>query len=858
MAVSQRSARDPSATGLARAAGRAAAVGVGVASGVAVAADAPAATGLAPATGSAPATGTGAASGVAGAAGPAAATGAVTVSGAAAATGAATGAAFASGAAEAAGAGPVAIAGAASGPAGTTGAGPASGAANAAGAAAGADAAAGAATGAVAVSGAAKPAGAAATAGAPPAAPVAVRDNGPHAGYPRVTAASRRLVNRFCERLDAAGEEYDDEARRNIVAAARWANARHSGQFRASGDPFIIHPLEVAAILVETRLDTATVVAALLHDVVEDTDSTLEEITDTFSKEVANLVQGVTKISIIKGQSHWARAAESIRKMLFAMVRDMRVILIKLADKLHNMRTLEALNPENRVRIARECMDIYCPLAGRLGLYRIRTELEDLAMKYLYPRVYEHLKEFVAATRAERDALLREITEQIDAAAQGRNLHLRVESRAKHFYSIYRKMKERGHAPDEIYDLLGVRIVCSSSGECYEILGLVHQLWLPIEGRFKDYIAMPKSNRYQSLHTTVMGPGGVTIEIQIRSNEMHETAENGIAAHWLYKSRRVGDTASMARELSIINKLRDWQGAQAASTDFLSEIKSELLRDSIYVFTPEGDIIELPRGSTPIDFAYHIHTEVGNHCMAAKANGSIVPLAAELKNTQVIQIITNTRACPHVGWLRTVKTTRARQKIRHWLTQENPDLIIQRNIVAKPARPAESRRARPEVRPEADARPDVDDAAWRVGLRDGNDAGLLIQLARCCRPKPSDEIVGYVSRGRGIIVHRARCANARNIRDFNERAVEVAWETPDPRQSYTFSVTAESDARLYSEIERIIHKDGGKLLSGKLDENAEATLTGRFTVEVNSRRDYGRVVKHLKSLDAVKSLHRVS
>ena len=446
---------------------------------------------------------------------------------------------------------------------------------------------------------------------------MAVRDNGPHAGYPRVTAASRRLVNRFCERLDAAGEEYDDEARRNIVAAARWANARHSGQFRASGDPFIIHPLEVAAILVETRLDTATVVAALLHDVVEDTDSTLEEITDTFSKEVANLVQGVTKISIINGQSHWARAAESIRKMLFAMVRDMRVILIKLADKLHNMRTLEALNPENRVRIARECMDIYCPLAGRLGLYRIRTELEDLAMKYLYPRVYEHLKEFVAATRAERDALLREITEQIDAAAQGRNLHLRVESRAKHFYSIYRKMKERGHAPDEIYDLLGVRIVCSSSGECYEILGLVHQLWLPIEGRFKDYIAMPKSNRYQSLHTTVMGPGGVTIEIQIRSNEMHETAENGIAAHWLYKSRRVGDTASMARELSIINKLRDWQGAQAASTDFLSEIKSELLRDSIYVFTPEGHIIELPRGSTPIDFAYHIHTEVGNHCMAA-------------------------------------------------------------------------------------------------------------------------------------------------------------------------------------------------------------------------------------------------
>ena len=691
-----------------------------------------------------------------------------------------------------------------------------------------------------------------------PAAPVAVRDSGPHAGYPRVTAASRRLVNRFCERLDAAGDDYDEQAREEIVAAARWSNARHSGQFRASGDPFIIHPLEVAATLVETRLDTATVVAALLHDVVEDTDSTLDEITATFGREVASLVQGVTKISIIKGQSHWARAAESIRKMLFAMVRDVRVILIKLADKLHNMRTLGALPEDNRVRIARECMDIYCPLAGRLGLYRIRTELEDLAMKYLHPRVYEHLKEFVAATRAERAAYLERVTEQLTAAAHGRGLHLRMESRAKHFYSIYQKMKERGHAADEIYDLLGVRIICSSASECYEMLGLVHQLWMPIEGRFKDYIAMPKSNRYQSLHTTVMGPGGTTMEIQIRSDQMHETAENGIAAHWLYKSQRNGDAATMTRDLSIINKLRDWQGAQAASTDFLSEIKRELLRDSIYVFTPKGDIIELPRGSTPIDFAYHIHTEVGNHCMAAKANGSIVPLSSELNNTQVIQIITSTRARPHLGWLRSVKTSRARQKIRHWLTQENPDLIIQRNIVAKPARPPERRRPRPAPPAESGARPDLDDAAWRVGLREGNDTGLLIRLAHCCRPKPSDAIVGYVSRGRGIIVHRARCANARNIRDFNERAVEVAWETPDPRQSYSFTVTAEPDARLYSEIERIIHKDGGKLLSGKLEENAEATLTGRFTVEVNSRRDYGRVVKHLKSLEAVKSLHRVS
>ena len=695
---------------------------------------------------------------------------------------------------------------------------------------------------------------------------VAIRDSGPHEGYPRVTQASRRLVNRFCDRLEAAAEEYDEDTRRQIVAAARWANARHSGQFRASGDPFIIHPLEVASILLETRLDTATLVAALLHDVVEDTGSTLEEITDAFGEEVAGLVQGVTKISIIKGQSHGARATESIRKMLFAMVRDVRVILIKLADKLHNMRTLEFHNAENRTRIARECMDIYCPLAGRLGLYRIRTELEDLAMKYLHPRAYEQLKEFVAATRAERDSYLRSITELLTVGAREAGVRLRVESRAKHFYSIYQKMKDRGHSAGEIHDLLGVRIICASTGECYEILGLVHRLWLPIEGRFKDYIAMPKSNRYQSLHTTVMGPRGTTIEIQIRSDQMHETAENGIAAHWLYKSRRTGDADALAGQLSIINKLRDWQGAQAASTDFLDEIKRELLRDSIYVFTPKGDIIELPRGSTPIDFAYHIHTEVGNHCMAAKANGSIVPLSGELKNTQVIQIITSTGARPHVGWLRSVKTSRARSKIRHWLTQENPDLIIQRNIVAQPARqpqaPSPPRRPR-----ETDDRPDeepssADEASWRVGLRDGNDAGLLIRLARCCRPSPADEIVGYVSRSQGITVHRASCANVRNARDFNERGVEVAWEVawemPAPLENYSFIVTAEPDARLYSEIEKIIHNDGGTLVSGHLDPDSQAHLTGRFTVAVKSKRDYGRVIKHLKSLEAVRSLHRES
>ena len=697
----------------------------------------------------------------------------------------------------------------------------------------------------------------------------AVRDRGPHADYPRVTQASRRLVNRFCDQLT----EYEDEARRRIVAAARWANARHSGQFRASGDPFIVHPLQVAAILVESRLDTATVVAALLHDVVEDTDSSLEEITATFGQEVADLVQGVTKISIIKGSSQSVRAAQTIRKMLFAMVRDVRVILIKLADKLHNMRTLEFLSPEDRKRVARQCMDIYCPLAGRLGLYRIRTELEDLAMKYLHRRAYEQLKEFVAATRAERDALLHRIAAELMEAAQAGNLEVRVERRAKHFYSIFRKMKDRDHSADEIHDLLGLRVICATPGVCYEVLGLVHKLWPPIEGRFKDYVAMPKSNHYQSLHTTVMASGGTTIEVQIRTDEMHGTAENGIAAHWLYKSRRAAgqrapvvmrrqrgrDSPAERSELSIINQLRDWQGARAASTEFLEEIKREVLRDSIYVFTPKGDIIELPRGSTPIDFAYHIHTEVGNRCLAAKANGVIIPLSGELGNTQVIEIITGARARPHVGWLRTVKTSRARSNIRHWLTQENPDLIIARNIVAQPAAsasaPSPTRRRQSPARP-AGARPAADQPARRVGLRGGNDAGLLIRLARCCRPTSDHEIVGYVSRGHGITVHRASCANVRNITDFSERSVEVAWEMPAPPLSYSFMVTAGRDARLFSEIERIIRRDGGTLVSGRLEEHAEELYTGRFTVEVRNRRDYGRVIKHLKGLEGVQSLQR--
>jgi guanosine-3',5'-bis(diphosphate) 3'-pyrophosphohydrolase len=423
---------------------------------------------------------------------------------------------------------------------------------------------------------------------------------------------------------------------------------------------------------VEAHLDADTVIAALLHDALEDTGLTSRELRQEYGRDVEALVQGVTKISVIRGMSKMTQAAETIRKMLFAMVKDIRVILIKLADKLHNMRTLEYLDPESRKRIAGECLDIYAPLAGRLGMSRIKSELEDLSLRVLNPRAYEQIARFVAESEQDRSEFLRLMGARVAREAEQAGVPLTAEFRVKHLYSIYRKMRKRGKNLEEIYDLAGMRLLCDTPGQCYELLGLVHSLWKPIEGRFKDYIAMPKSNLYQSLHTTVMGPEGRLLEIQIRTHEMHRTAEEGIAAHWLYK-REHGAEGFKPEQLTIINMLKN----------FLEEIKRELLKDSIYVFTPEGDIIELPRGASALDFAYHIHSEIGNHCMAAKADGNMIQLKEELKNTQVIEILTAPSAHPHLNWLRFVHTHRARSKIRHWLLQNEPDLIFDRNIVAK-------------------------------------------------------------------------------------------------------------------------------------------------------------------------------
>lgn len=654
------------------------------------------------------------------------------------------------------------------------------------------------------------------------------------------------LLAFFSEKLST----YRPDEKERILAAADWALKLHGEQKRASGDPYIVHPLNVASILVDIQMDAQAVIAALLHDVLEDTETSRIGLRKEFGREVESLVQGVTKISILRGKSRSHQHSESIRKMLFAMVKDIRVILIKLADKLHNMRTLGFLDEESRKRIAMETLDIYAPLAGRLGISRIKDELEDLSLKHLQPQVYDQIRQYVADRKGERADYLERVSQAINAEAEAAGIAVSIETRAKHFYSIYQKMKRRAKPLEEIYDLLGLRVLCETASECYELLGVVHKLWMPIEGRFKDYIAMPKSNRYQSLHTTVMGYGGKVIEIQIRTHTMHRTAENGIAAHWLYK-RGAPREEVKAAELTLINKLKEWQSASTLSGDFLDEIKKELLRDSIYVFTPKGDVTELPSGSTAIDFAYTIHTDIGDHCLAAKADGVIVPLKEPLKNTQVVEILTSAASHPHLDWLRYVRTARARSKIRHWLALNEPGLIFDRNMVARkkevpaPAPPkAEPAKAEPETH--------IRDAA-KVAIRIGQERNMLIRTAMCCTPSTGDAIVGYVSRGRGITVHKADCPSLASIKDFAERRIEVEWETVSPKTTRRFQVTARRTSNLFSEIEGALKKFGGHLIEGKLDDERD-TLRGSFTVELDNREDFSRVIKSLRTIPSVVSI----
>ncbi|TFG61635.1 MAG: bifunctional (p)ppGpp synthetase/guanosine-3',5'-bis(diphosphate) 3'-pyrophosphohydrolase [Spirochaetales bacterium] len=655
-----------------------------------------------------------------------------------------------------------------------------------------------------------------------------------------------RKIAKFAEKLT----HYSVEEKERIIDAVNWAESNHKGQFRASGEPFFIHPLQVAEIIVDMRLDAESVIAALLHDILEDTEVSRNELRQLFGREAVTLVNGVTKISILKAKSKSLQEAETIRKMLFAMVRDIRVILLKLADKLHNMRTLEYLPPEKRKSIATECLEIYAPLADRLGISWVKTELEDLSLKHLHTDIFYQIKEYLAAKKSEREAYLLEIAEILKREAKKEDLIIDVFTRAKHFYSIYQKMKRDDKLLEEIYDLYGIRVLCETPSECYTVLGLAHKLWHPIEGRFKDYIAMPKMNMYQSLHTTVMGSMGKLIEIQIRTLTMHRTAEHGIAAHWIYKIG-ISNEKIRPKDITIVNRLKNWSSTSTTYQEVLDEIKQELLQDSIYVFTPKGDIVELPTGSTAIDFAYHIHTEVGNRCMGAKADGTIIPLNRELKNTQVIEVLTLNRARPHLNWLRYAKTSTARSKIRHWLNKNDPTLILDKNIVVKKKEaPPPPPHPQPQELAARELITKVVDTS-RVVFKVGDETNMMIRLAQCCSPSTGDDIIGYISRGRGIIVHRKSCPNLAHIKDFAERNVVVEWETISPKATRRFTVNARRTSDLFSEIEGAVRKFKGHLIEGKLNEDDKGNLTGSFTMELDNLEDFKKVIKNLRTIPSI-------
>lgn len=654
----------------------------------------------------------------------------------------------------------------------------------------------------------------------------------------------------FAEALTA----YAPEDRQRILASAEWADSLHLDQKRASGEPYIVHPLGVARLLIELRMDADSIIAALLHDSLEDTSVAPKEIGDRFGPDVLLMVDGVTKIDDMSAKNKTLQEAESIRKMLFAMAKDIRVILIKLADKLHNMRTLQYLPPERQKNIAQECLDIYAPLADRLGISWIKDELEDLSLKHLNRDVYDQIKNIVSLKKGERSVYLNRVQDAIYQAAAAAGMKITVTARAKHFYSIYQKMRKRNKGADELYDLLGIRILCAEQNDCYTLLGIVHRLWKPIDGRFKDYIAMPKANGYRSLHTTVMCYDGMLIEIQIRTEGMHEIAEYGVASHWLYKK---GSSNQLVRfdDLAIVNRLKSWDGIKLASGSFLEDIKRELLKDSIYVFTPKGNVIELPTGSTPIDFAYQIHSAIGDHCVGAKADGAIIPLTAELKNTQVVEILTNPTARPHVNWLRSVRTAKARSKIRAWLVQNDESLVIDRNIVAKKKHPAPQLPPipPPETAPQTVLHGQIDPTAI-LHVRVEDERNMMIRFAQCCRPVTGDAIIGYVSRGRGIIVHRRNCRNVLSIPDFGERRIEVQWENATSHLVKRFRIEARKTSDLFSEIEGAVRKHQGHLIEGRLEEGEMNRLNGYFTMELEDREDLKKVMKNLRGIPSVLSI----
>jgi GTP diphosphokinase / guanosine-3',5'-bis(diphosphate) 3'-diphosphatase len=698
-------------------------------------------------------------------------------------------------------------------------------------------------------------------------------------------------------------------ATRTVERAYEMAEVAHAGQSRKSGDPFITHPLQVATICAQLGLDETTVAAALLHDAVEDTEVSLVDVEREMGYEVALLIDGVTKLDRIRFRSAEQARAENLRKMMVATARDVRVLLIKIADRLHNMRTLDPLRPERRELIARETLEIYAPLAHRLGMYAIKWELEDLSFKTLHPKRFEEISGLVQQRQPERERQLEEIREEILTKLREVKIRAEVSGRPKHLYSIYEKLVLRGKSFEEIFDLIGVRVVVDNVRDCYAALGAIHTLYTPVPNRFKDYIAMPKFNMYQSLHTTLMGASGRPMEIQIRTREMHKAAEFGIAAHWLYKEQLRGRTPES--EITWLQRVMDWQRDSLDPTDFMESLKIDLYADEAFVFTPKGDVIALPRGATPLDFAYSIHTEVGHRTVGARVNGRLVALSHELVSGDSVEILTSKGpASPSRDWLRIVKTPRARNKIRQWFARERrEDALAQGkeallHAMKKQGLPAEriARGDAPGKVAEELKFADVDAMFVAIGeghlspqsvttrimrafdpgaaddepesgpprrrrrranrgkgiIVEGHD-DLLVRLARCCTPVPGDRVVGFLTRGRGVSVHREDCPNAKSLSVADdERMAEVWW---DDRQRSTFVAAIQIDAldrtKLLRDVSAAISDHGIHILSSTTRARRDGIASLTFTLELGDPAHLQHVLQSVRRIDSVFDAYRI-
>ena len=587
------------------------------------------------------------------------------------------------------------------------------------------------------------------------------------------------LISAF---LKDFSDVYNEEDEKKISRAWNYLIGKTAELKRNCGKPYYVHPLRVARVLAEKHLGADTIVAGLFHNILDVDNDCLPEIEKLFGKDIATICNGTAKITSLKIKSDTIQQADSIRKMLFAMVDDIRVILVKLADRLDRMRNLKFVSPESQKAVAKEVIDIWCPLASRLGMADIKSEMEDLSLKYSNPDGFQQIKSIVAQKKQERADYLNNAVKKIYTATEKAGVSVTISSRAKHFYSIYQKMKKRNKDAGELYDLLALRIICNTNAECYTLIGIVHSLFKPMDGRFKDYIAMPKANGYQSLHTTVICEGK-PLEIQIRTQDMHNIAEHGVASHWLYKKGTNRDFVK-AEDLSIINQLRALRDEDLSNESFFKELKSELLGDSIYVFTPMGDVKELPQGANAIDFAYMIHSSIGEKIVGAKADGKIIPLTQPLQNTQIIDILTNPQAHPTQSQLNAVKTSRARSRINAWLTANDPTYIDKE---AQEKRDAEilantiySKKVAEEKRKKAKEKK-KDSTEYSGKIRVDDLTNYLVTVAKCCSPVPGDPIVGYISRSRGITVHRADCLTFLRIPDIERRKVSVEWDTSEKK-----------------------------------------------------------------------------